>query len=66
MKTLGKIAVGIIAFMLAEFLSINVGTMIGSGAYEIGLIVTSLSILTAVVIVCTMIIVDTIKENGSK
>ncbi|MCC5912410.1 MAG: hypothetical protein JJT76_18490 [Clostridiaceae bacterium] len=46
---------------MAEFLAINVGEALGAGAFEIGLIGTSISILTATVVVCTMIIVDAIK-----
>ncbi|WP_461614968.1 hypothetical protein [Clostridium sp. Marseille-QA1073] len=55
--------IGFITFWIVEFLATNVGSAIGSGAYEIGLVVTAISILCAIVVVCTFIIVDEIKKH---
>jgi hypothetical protein len=66
MKELGYIIVGIFIFLIVEFLSINIGTAIGSGPGEIGLVVSAISILCAIVVICTLIIVDTIKNNRGK
>jgi hypothetical protein len=66
MKELGYIIVGIFTFCIVEFLSINIGTAIGSGPGEIGLVVSAISILCAIVVICTLIIVNTIKNNSRK
>jgi hypothetical protein len=66
MKELGYIILGIFIFFIVAFLSINIGTAIGSGPGEIGLVVSAISILCAIVVICTLIIVDTIKNNGGK
>ena len=57
--------VGFITFWIVEFLAINVGSAIGAGTHEIGLIVTAISILCAIVVVCTCIIVDEIKKHAN-
>ncbi len=57
------IIVGIIVFGSVEFLSINIGGLIGSGPNEIGIVVSALSILCSIIVLCTIIIVDAIKNN---
>ncbi|MDF2614826.1 MAG: hypothetical protein K0S71_2612 [Clostridia bacterium] len=64
MKYIGYIFIGFFVFWIVEFLSINVGTAIGAGPGEIGLAVSAISILCAIVVICTLIIVDTIKSNN--
>lgn len=66
MKYFGYIVLGFIVFWIAEFLSINVGSALGSGPGEIGLVVTAISLLCAVLVICTAVIVDTIKNNISE
>lgn len=56
---------GVLVFFIVEILSINIGYLFGSGTSEIGLIVSAISILSAILVVCTLIIVDTIKNNIS-
>lgn len=55
-----------IIFWVIEFLAINVGTYIGAGPYDIGIVVTAISILCIVIIVCTGVIVDAINKIGKK
>lgn len=66
MKYAGYILIGFLVFWIVEFLSINVGTAIGSGPGETGLMVSAISILCAIIVICTLIIVDTIKNNCGK
>ena len=63
MKYIGYIFVGFLIFLIVECLSINVGSAIGAGPGEIGLVVTAISILCSVIVLCTLVIVDTIKNN---
>ena len=63
MKYIGYIFVGFLIFLIVECLSINVGSAIGAGPGEIGLVVTVISILCSVIVLCTLVIVDTIKNN---
>ncbi len=49
-------------FFLAEFLAINVGNAIGAGPYDIGIVVAAISLLNATLVICTLIIVDAIKN----
>ena len=65
MKYVGYILIGFF-FWIVEFLSINVGTAIGPGSGEIGLVVSAISMLCAIVVICTLIIVDTINKNNHK
>ena len=62
LKYVGYIFIGFLVFWIVEFLSINVGTALGSGPGDIGLVVSAISILCALVVTCTLIIVDTIKN----
>ncbi|MGB4588831.1 MAG: hypothetical protein WBI17_06280 [Clostridiaceae bacterium] len=63
MKYLGYLILGIIIFGAVEFVSIGVGQTLGSGPAEAGIIVSSISALSAIVVICTMILVDTIKNK---
>lgn len=62
MKYFGYAILGFIVFWIVLFLSVNVGTAIGSGPGEIGLVVSSISMLSAIVVVCTLLVVDAIKS----
>ncbi|MDF2546172.1 MAG: hypothetical protein K0R93_1070 [Anaerosolibacter sp.] len=63
MKYVTYIIIGLLTFWIVEFLSINVGQSLGAGPYEIGLVISAISILCSLVVVCTLIIVDTIKSH---
>lgn len=54
---------GVAAFFIVYVLSVNVGFLFGSGTSEMGLVVVGLSILSAIVVVCTLMIIDTIKKS---
>ncbi|WP_461206411.1 hypothetical protein [Clostridium sp. DL1XJH146] len=62
MKYFGYAVLGFIVFWVVEFLSINIGSALGSGPSEAGLVVSAIAILCAIVVICTLIIVDTIKN----
>ncbi|QZY53773.1 hypothetical protein [Crassaminicella profunda] len=64
MNQASYIIIGLLVFLSVEFLSINVGNAIGSGPGEIGIVVSAISILCSIVVICTLIIVDTIKNNN--
>lgn len=56
------IIAGIMTFYMVNLLSINIGYSLGAGPYDAGLIVTAISMLSAIVVVCTLVIVNTIKN----
>jgi hypothetical protein len=61
---IGHLIIGFIVFVIAEFISINVGGLLGSGPAEAGIIVSAISVLCAIVIVCTLIIVEAIEKSN--
>ncbi|MBU3102286.1 MULTISPECIES: hypothetical protein [Clostridium] len=63
MKFFSYLLLGVIVFGVAEFLSIMIGSALGSGTAEIGLVVSAISMLCATVVICTAIIVDAIRSN---
>lgn len=66
MKYLGYLILGIIVFGIVEFISIVVGSALGSGPSDAGIIVSAISVLSAIIAICTLIIVDAIKTNKEK
>jgi len=66
MKYIGYLILGIIVFGIVEFISIGVRNALGSGPTEAGIIVSAISLLSAIMIICTLIIVDAIKTNKEK
>lgn len=54
---------GVLVFFIVEIFSVNIGYLLGAGTSEIGLIVCAISMLSAIVVVCTLIIIDVIKNN---
>ncbi len=62
MKYILFIIIGFITYLFVEILSTNVGYAIGAGPGDIGLVVTAISILCGIVVVCTCIIVDAIRD----
>lgn len=62
MKYFGYFVLGFIIFWVVEFLSINIGGALGSGPAEAGIIVSSISVLSSIIVICTLILVDTIKN----
>ncbi len=63
MKYIYYLLKGFLVFFVVTFLSVNMGYLIGPGPSEAGLIVSAISILSAIVVVCTLIIIDTIKNQ---
>ncbi len=57
--------IGFITFCIVDLLAIGAGSAIGSGPYEIRIVVAAISILSAIVVVCTLIIVDEIKKQAN-
>jgi hypothetical protein len=62
MKYVGYIVIGFIVYFGIEVLAMLGGGILGPGTYEVGYVVTSISLLCAVVVICTLIIVNTIKN----
>ena len=62
MKIMLYAVTGFIVFWLAKFLAVSIGQALGPGPFEAGLIVAAISILTATIVVCAMVIVDAIKR----
>ncbi|MHB8125690.1 MAG: hypothetical protein ACYDEJ_08640 [Desulfitobacteriaceae bacterium] len=62
MKYVGNIVIGFIVYFVIQVLTMLIGSALGPGPYEVGYVVTSISLLCAIVVVCTLIIVDTIKS----
>jgi hypothetical protein len=52
---IGHFIIGLIVFVIVEFISVSVGSFLGSGPAEAGIIVSAISVLCAIVIVCTLI-----------
>lgn len=65
MKYIGYFFLGFLVFWIVEFLSVNVAEAIGSGPGQIGIVVSAIALLCSTVVICTLIIVDTIKNNSS-
>lgn len=63
---MGYFIIGVIVFVLTDIISIILGHTIGAGPGDIGIVVSAVSILCGVVVVCTMVIVDTIKSINDK
>lgn len=63
MKLAMYIIIGIGIFTIVNFLSTLIGGFIGTGPYEVGLIVNAISILCSIVVICTIVIVNTIKQT---
>jgi hypothetical protein len=63
---LTRIVIGIIVFLSVDFLSTNIATAIGAGPNQIGIVSTAISIQCAIVVICTMVIVDVIKNTQCK
>ncbi len=61
MKYFGYAILGFIIFWMVEFISINVGSALGSGPSEAGIIVSAISVLSSIIVVCTLAIINTIK-----
>lgn len=62
MKYIGYFGLGFIIFWVVEFLSISIGSALGSGPADAGIIVSAISVLSSIIVICTLIIVDTIKS----
>ena len=62
MKIILYALTGFVVFWLSMFLAISIGQVLGAGPFEAGLIVAAISVLTATMVVCTMVIVDAIKS----
>lgn len=54
----------IITLFFFEFIIINLGGALGSGPYEIGLVVTGISVMCTLMIFCTIAIIKAIKNNN--
>lgn len=65
MKYILFIIIGFITFWLVELISPNVAYAIGAGPGDIGLVVTAIAILCSIIVICTCIIVDAIKNIKS-
>ena len=61
----GHFIIGFLVFIFVEFVSISVGSFLGSGPAEAGIIVSAISLLCAIVIICTLIIVETINNQNT-
>ncbi|QGU94335.1 hypothetical protein GOM49_03735 [Clostridium bovifaecis] len=64
MKYFGYFVIGFLVFWTVEILSVNIGSAIGLGPGEIGLVVSAISLLCAIIVICTIIIVKAIKNNN--
>ena len=66
MKYFAYSILGLFVFLSVLFISTYVGSTMGPGPYDVGFVVSSISILCSVMVICTMIIVDAIKSNSTK
>lgn len=64
MSILFYIFIGIITSFSVEFLSVNIGSALGAVPYEVGIVVTAISISCGILIVCTLAIIETIKKTN--
>ncbi|MBS4539183.1 hypothetical protein GOQ27_11970 [Clostridium sp. D2Q-11] len=62
MKFIAYVIIGFIIFIIVNFLSINIGSIIGVGSYESGIVVSAISFLCSIVVICTLVIIDAIKK----
>lgn len=63
MKYLSYFAIGFLVFYLVDVFSISFGKALGAGPVEIGIIVSSISMLSGILVICTLIITDAIKSK---
>lgn len=66
MKYVGYIFIGFIVCFIMEILIMFIGGALGSGANEIGYVVIGISLLCAIMVICTLVIVDTITKNSQR
>ena len=66
MTILAYIIIGIIVFILTNFISINFAQAIGAGPGDIGIVVSAIAVLCSIVVICTIVIVEEIKSINVK
>ncbi len=65
MKFLAYFLLGIFCFFSADFIATNYASEVGAGFNEMGMVTSSISLLIAVVVVCTAIMwhkIDSLKK----
>ena len=62
MKVFSYIFMGVFIFIALEFLAVNLGNFMGAGENDIGILVSSVSLLSTIVILCTAAIIDNMKK----
>lgn len=62
MKYVGYTFIGYLVFWTVESLSIYISHSNGAGPGDIGIVSSAISILCSIVVICTLIIVDAIKN----
>lgn len=66
MKYAKYVILGFIVFWSFEILSVYIGEALGPGPFGIGVVVSAISMLSSIVVVCTIIVVDAIKSIQNK
>lgn len=65
MKGVGFTLVGFFVAFFVFYLSSTIGSAMGPGPNGIGYVLVALSLLCAVIVICTLLIVDTIIQNSN-
>lgn len=58
--------VAAVVYLFIQITAVNVGQALGPGAFEMGIIVTAIAMLSGIVTACTLAIVDEIRKLGDK
>ncbi|MBN2826753.1 MAG: hypothetical protein JXQ26_02125 [Tissierellales bacterium] len=66
MEFLGRLLIAFFVFIIVEFLSVNIGSTVGAGPNEVGIVVCAISLMCGVMVICTAFIVDAIKKTNQE
>lgn len=58
-----KCLIGFFVFVSVVILTLTFGNLMGPGAYETGYIFVAIALLCAVVVICTLYIVEAIRQS---
>lgn len=58
--------VAVLVFVFVQYAAISIGSAIGPGPFEIGLVVTAIAMMSGIMVACTLAIIDEIRKLSKK